>query len=340
MANKVLPALLAGDTVVVKAPPTCPAPCPARWRPPWPKRSRPGVLNVVNGPGRRARAPHSSRIPGSTWSRSPAAGGHGPGGHGRGGRDHPPRRPGARWQRPRHPCTRRRGRPAAWRTASSRRPSSRSGQVCMAIKRLYVQRDRVDETVAALADRLAGEVVGDGLAEGVTMGPVHTASARDRVEAMVAEAARCRRHCVAARAGSAPRTRGVGGYFVSPALSWRRRPPRPDRARGAVRTCAAGDPLRRHRRRGARRRTTPSSGSAPRCGATTTRWPADVACTAVGGNGLRQHARHARHRHVRADGRVEAVGLRRRARTRGHAGVRPPARQVSRPGPAEQGANP
>ena len=64
-----------------------------------------------------------------------------------------------------------------------------SGQVCMAIKRLYVHRDRLDETVAALADRLAGEVVGDGLAEGVTMGPVHTASARDRVEAMMAEAA-------------------------------------------------------------------------------------------------------------------------------------------------------
>ena len=31
--------------------------------------------------------------------------------------------------------------------------------------------------------------MGDGLAEGVTMGPVHTAAARDRVEAMMAEAA-------------------------------------------------------------------------------------------------------------------------------------------------------
>ena len=64
-----------------------------------------------------------------------------------------------------------------------------SGQVCMAIKRLYVQRDRLDETVDVLAGRLAGEVVGDGLADGVTMGPVHTAGARDRVEALVAEAA-------------------------------------------------------------------------------------------------------------------------------------------------------
>ena len=49
MANKVLPALLAGDTVVVKAPPSCPgtvllvAAAMAEVLPP-------GVLNVVNGP--------------------------------------------------------------------------------------------------------------------------------------------------------------------------------------------------------------------------------------------------------------------------------------------------
>ena len=49
MANKILPALLAGDTVVVKAPPTCPgtvllvAAAMAEALPP-------GVLNVVNGP--------------------------------------------------------------------------------------------------------------------------------------------------------------------------------------------------------------------------------------------------------------------------------------------------
>ena len=49
MGNKVLPALLAGDTVVVKAPPTCPgtvllvAAAMAEVLPP-------GVLNVVNGP--------------------------------------------------------------------------------------------------------------------------------------------------------------------------------------------------------------------------------------------------------------------------------------------------
>ena len=84
-----------------------------------------------------------------------------------------------------------------------------SGQVCMAIKRLYVHRDRMDETVDALAGRLATEVVGDGLAEDVTMGPVHTASARDRVEAMLAEAGAAGPPC-SGRVGSGPRTRDRG----------------------------------------------------------------------------------------------------------------------------------
>ena len=63
-----------------------------------------------------------------------------------------------------------------------------SGQVCMAIKRLYVPEARVDEVVDALSARLAAEVVGDGLDEGVTMGPVHLADAAARVEAMLEEA--------------------------------------------------------------------------------------------------------------------------------------------------------
>jgi acyl-CoA reductase-like NAD-dependent aldehyde dehydrogenase len=75
----------------------------------------------------------------------------------------------------------------------------------------------MDETVAALADRLAREVVGDGLAEGVTMGPVHTANARDRVEAMVAEADNAGATVV--RPGRVRvEDQGSDGYFVSPAL--------------------------------------------------------------------------------------------------------------------------
>jgi acyl-CoA reductase-like NAD-dependent aldehyde dehydrogenase len=92
-----------------------------------------------------------------------------------------------------------------------------SGQVCMAIKRLYVHRDRLDETVDALAARLATEVVGDGLADEVTMGPVHTGAARDRVEALLSEAAAA--GGVLVRPGRLrAEDEGSGGYFVSPAL--------------------------------------------------------------------------------------------------------------------------
>jgi acyl-CoA reductase-like NAD-dependent aldehyde dehydrogenase len=92
-----------------------------------------------------------------------------------------------------------------------------SGQVCMAVKRLYVHRDRLEQTVDALAARLAGEVVGDGLAEGVTMGPVHTAAARDRVELMLEEAEQ--RGAAVLRPGRLrTEDEGAGGYFVSPAL--------------------------------------------------------------------------------------------------------------------------
>ncbi len=93
----------------------------------------------------------------------------------------------------------------------------RSGQVCMAIKRLYVHRDRWPRRGGAAARRLAREVVGDGLADEVTMGPVHTAAARDRVEAFVAEAEAA--GAVVHRPGRLrAEDEGSGGYFVSPAL--------------------------------------------------------------------------------------------------------------------------
>ncbi len=91
------------------------------------------------------------------------------------------------------------------------------GQVCMAIKRLYAPADRVDELADAVLARCRREVVGDGLADEVTLGPMHTAAGRDRVVALVADAA--------AR-GATVRTAGVlreadadaGGYFVLPTV--------------------------------------------------------------------------------------------------------------------------
>jgi acyl-CoA reductase-like NAD-dependent aldehyde dehydrogenase len=91
------------------------------------------------------------------------------------------------------------------------------GQVCMAIKRLYAPRDRVDELSEAVLVRCEREVVGDGLADEVTLGPLHTAAGRDRVETLVKDAA---------AQGATVRTAGrireadadAAGYFVMPTV--------------------------------------------------------------------------------------------------------------------------
>ncbi len=214
MANKVLPALLAGDTVVVKAPPTCPgtvllvAAAMAAALPP-------GVLNVVNGP---EAALGAALVGHPDVDMVSFTGGVGTGQAVMavaaattrpvvlelGGNDAAILAPDVTGD-------------AALADHIVEAAFVTSGQVCMAIKRLYVHRDRLDESVDALAGRLAAEVVGDGLADGVTMGPVHTAGARDRVEALVAEAVAT--GAAVLRPGRVrDEDEGSGGYFVSPAL--------------------------------------------------------------------------------------------------------------------------
>ncbi len=63
-----------------------------------------------------------------------------------------------------------------------------TGQVCMAAKRVYVHRSRYDEVVDGLSGLLSGTVLGHGLAEPVTMGPLHSPRQREYVEDLVAEA--------------------------------------------------------------------------------------------------------------------------------------------------------
>ena len=91
------------------------------------------------------------------------------------------------------------------------------GQVCMAIKRLYAPQGRVHELADAVLARCEREVVGDGLADDVTLGPLHTASGRDRVASLVKDAA---------AQGATVRTAGrireedadSDGYFVLPTV--------------------------------------------------------------------------------------------------------------------------
>lgn len=92
-----------------------------------------------------------------------------------------------------------------------------AGQVCMAIKRLYAPVQRVGELAEAVLARCEREVVGDGLAEETTLGPLHTAAGRNRVTALVGDAE--------AR-GASVRTAGrireadadAAGYFVLPTV--------------------------------------------------------------------------------------------------------------------------
>jgi len=214
MANKVLPALLAGDTVVVKAPPSCPgtvllvAAAMAEVLPP-------GVLNVVNGPDAALGAAlvghpdvdmvsFTGGVGTGQAVMAAAAATTRPVVLELGGNDAAILAPDVAGD-------------AGLADRIVEAAFVTSGQVCMAIKRLYVHRDRLDETVDALAGRLAIETVGDGLADGVTMGPVHTAGARDRVEALLSEAASA--GAVLVRPGRMrPEDQESGGYFVSPAL--------------------------------------------------------------------------------------------------------------------------
>jgi acyl-CoA reductase-like NAD-dependent aldehyde dehydrogenase len=91
------------------------------------------------------------------------------------------------------------------------------GQVCMAIKRLYAPTERVGELADALLARCEKEVVGDGLADETTLGPLHTAAGRNRVQTLVAEA---EAHGATVRTGGRIRDddADTGGYFVLPTV--------------------------------------------------------------------------------------------------------------------------
>lgn len=64
-----------------------------------------------------------------------------------------------------------------------------AGQVCLAIKRLYVHDDLYDEVCAGLGALADAAVVGPGTEEGVTVGPVQNRSQYDRIRALLDEAA-------------------------------------------------------------------------------------------------------------------------------------------------------
>ncbi|WP_420176721.1 aldehyde dehydrogenase family protein [Luteococcus sp. OSA5] len=63
-----------------------------------------------------------------------------------------------------------------------------AGQVCMAVKRVYVPKDHVDELVEAMAVAAQRFVIGQGIQPSTTMGPMHNASQLRTVQELVEQA--------------------------------------------------------------------------------------------------------------------------------------------------------
>ena len=92
-----------------------------------------------------------------------------------------------------------------------------SGQVCVAIKRIYVHESRQEELLEKLTAAFSQTVVGDPIRSGTTMGPLNNKPQFDFVSGLIEEAR---------AAGSDVRTLGQkldphswkAGYFMLPAI--------------------------------------------------------------------------------------------------------------------------
>jgi acyl-CoA reductase-like NAD-dependent aldehyde dehydrogenase len=91
-----------------------------------------------------------------------------------------------------------------------------TGQICMNAKRLYVHRSHKDELVSGLAARLEKVVLGHGLAEGTTMGPLHQPAQKAFVSEIVEEAKAS--GATVLEFGELPEGELAGGNFLRPAL--------------------------------------------------------------------------------------------------------------------------
>lgn len=88
-----------------------------------------------------------------------------------------------------------------------------SGQVCLGVSRIYVQRSKFDEFLRHFNQYVVNLKLGDGLAPGTTMGPLANAKGVESMKAFVADAkARGARILVG---GDTPNRKG---YFFSPTV--------------------------------------------------------------------------------------------------------------------------
>jgi acyl-CoA reductase-like NAD-dependent aldehyde dehydrogenase len=88
-----------------------------------------------------------------------------------------------------------------------------NGQICLAVKRIYVHERRHADLLAALAARAEAVQVGDGMDPGVLLGPINNRPQFDRVSELVQDALA---HGAVAVAGGKPLDRP--GYFFAPTI--------------------------------------------------------------------------------------------------------------------------
>jgi succinate-semialdehyde dehydrogenase/glutarate-semialdehyde dehydrogenase len=91
------------------------------------------------------------------------------------------------------------------------------GQACLAIKRLYLFDSIADEFIGRLVARVKKLKVGNGMSEGVLLGPLHSENQRDEVEAQVQDAIG-RGADVLIGAERPKGTEFDSGYFYQPTL--------------------------------------------------------------------------------------------------------------------------
>ncbi|AGH50487.1 aldehyde dehydrogenase [Sphingomonas sp. MM-1] len=87
-----------------------------------------------------------------------------------------------------------------------------AGQVCIALKRLYVHRSIYEEMCDALASEVAQLALGDGLEQGTRVGPLQNAQQYEKAKTYL-EAAHADGRVIAGG-----RAREGGGYFIEPTL--------------------------------------------------------------------------------------------------------------------------
>jgi succinate-semialdehyde dehydrogenase/glutarate-semialdehyde dehydrogenase len=90
-----------------------------------------------------------------------------------------------------------------------------AGQTCVCVNRFIVQEGIYDAFVDALATKVAEMKIGDGLSEGVAVGPLINTAALEKVEALVGQAVSAGAHVVT----GGERLERVGAFYKPTVLS-------------------------------------------------------------------------------------------------------------------------